>query len=50
MSVKALTETDRAIKKVEGIDAICPKCGDPKVLYAHRIVSVSCEIPKVQAE
>jgi hypothetical protein len=51
MSVKAITETDRArIKEVERIDANCPRCGDVQPLYAHRIVAVSCEVPKVQAE
>jgi ribosomal protein S27E len=51
MSVKAVTETDRVkVKEVERIDAVCPQCGDPQTLYAHRIVAVSCEVPEVQPE
>jgi hypothetical protein len=51
MSVKAVTETDRLkVKEVERIDAVCPQCGDPQTLYAHRIVAVSCEVPEVQPE
>jgi hypothetical protein len=51
MSVKAVTETERArIKEVERIDANCPRCGDAQPLYAHRIVTVTCEVAKVHAD
>jgi len=43
-SVKAVTEIDRArISEVERILADCPECGNQQALYAHRIVTVSCE-------
>jgi ribosomal protein S27E len=46
--VKAVTETDkgRISQPVSHtVKAKCPACGDEQDVYAHRVVSVSCEKP-----
>ena len=42
LRIKAIGETDRS-KPTTKVVAACPSCGDKQDVYAHRIVSVTCE-------
>src|ERR1041385_1153803 len=41
-SIKAIGETDRSGPETK-IVATCPNCGENQDIYAHRIISVTCE-------
>jgi ribosomal protein S27E len=43
VSVKVVTETDRANSNPDRLIASCPNCKDEQAVYAHRIISVTVD-------
>jgi hypothetical protein len=42
--IKVVTETDRAnSEELDRLKATCPNCGDPQIIYGHRIVTITVE-------
>jgi hypothetical protein len=42
--IKVVTETDRGnSEELDRLKAACPNCGDPQIIYGHRIVTITVE-------